>query len=81
MQRAGDEPVAAPGLDHLGQRRLTRRETWVWYGLAFVTYVLAGMWQKWLLTWFLGPMWLVAIVWFGPIVWDAVRREPPDRPA
>jgi hypothetical protein len=31
------------------------------------------MWQKWLLTWFLGPMWLVTIVWFGPLVWDAVR--------
>lgn len=63
----------AEELDHLGQRRLSLRETWVWYLVAFVSYVLVGMEEKWLLTWFLGPLWLITTVWFGPIVWDAVR--------
>jgi hypothetical protein len=63
----------ADDLDHLGQRRLSLPETWVWYVIAFVSYVLVGMHQKWLLTWFLGPMWLITVVWFGPMLWDAVR--------
>ena len=61
------------GRDHLGQRRLTGRETAFWYGLAGVTYVGLAMFHKFLLNWIIGPLWLVAIVWFGPALVDLVR--------
>lgn len=61
--------------DHLGQRRLTGRETAFWYGLAGVTYVGASMFHKFLLNWIIGPVWLVAVVWFGPLLVDLVRRR------
>ena len=59
-------------------RRLSGVETAVWYGLAGVTYVLASIWQKGLLNWIIGPLWLVAVVWLGPIVADRlIRRGAP----
>jgi hypothetical protein len=61
-------------VDHLGERRLSRRATALWYSIAFVTYVSSAIWHKWLLTWILGPVWLVATVWFGPIAWDTLKR-------
>ncbi len=67
--------VSPVDVDHLGERRLSGREAAVWYAIAFVTYALAGIWQKWLLTWFVGPLWLVATVWFGPIAWDVLQRR------
>ncbi len=45
----------------------------LWYGIAFVSYVVLAIWHKWLLNWFVGPLWLVATVWVGPLV---VRRLP-----
>ncbi len=47
----------------------------MWYLLAAVTYVLVGMFHKWLLTWFLGPAWLVGFVVFGPALVDRIRRR------
>lgn len=64
-----------PDRDHLGARRLSAIESWVWYGLAFVSYVGLGIWHKWLLNWFVGPLWIVAIVWFGPSLVDAARAR------
>jgi hypothetical protein len=56
-------------------RRLSGRETALWYGLAGVTYVVASIWQKGLLNWIIGPLWLVAFVWLGPMVADLFRRR------
>lgn len=57
------------------ERRLSRRETVFWYGLAGVTYIVASIFQKSLLNWFVGPLWLVAVIWFGPLLTDGVRRS------
>ena len=56
-----------------------------WYALAGVTYIAAGSTHKVLLTWLVGPAWVVAMLWFGPPLADAVlgtiravrRRRPP----
>lgn len=56
-----------------------------WYVLAGVTYIAAGSTHKVLLTWLVGPAWVVATLWFGPPLVDAVlgtvrgvrRRRPP----
>jgi hypothetical protein len=37
-----------------------------WYVLAGVTYITAGSTHKVLLTWLVGPAWVVATLWFGP---------------
>jgi energy-converting hydrogenase Eha subunit G len=56
-------------------RRLSRREAALWYGLAGVTYVGASLAEKFLLNWFIGPLWLVAVVGAGPALVDRVRRR------
>jgi hypothetical protein len=61
------EPIPAP-------RRLTRGETVFWYGLAAVTYIGASIVQKGLLNWFVGPLWLVAVIWIGPLATDRARQ-------
>ena len=81
---AGPQPVT-PDLesssDHRGSRRLTGTEEWFWYLAAAVTYIAFGIWQKFFLNWFVGPLWLVAFVVIGPAVWDRLRgrtnREKP----
>ena len=52
----------------------------MWYLIAAVSYILLGIWHKWLLNWFVGPVWLVAIVVIGPWLTDRVgltRRGAP----
>ena len=66
-------------LDHRGERRLTARESFVWYAIATVTYIGFATWEKVLLTWFIGPAWLVATLTFGPRLWDRLRRRNPTR--
>jgi hypothetical protein len=66
-----DEPAAAS--DVRGGRRLRGAEEWFWYLAAAISYILLGIWHKWLLNWFVGPVWLVAFVVIGPAVWDRVR--------
>jgi hypothetical protein len=77
--------VSAPesnphGLDFLGSRRLSVKEEWFWYIAAGVSYVLASVWHKFLLNWFLGPLWLVAFIVLGPALWDRVRWRFRRRP-
>lgn len=55
--------------------QLSRRESVFWYGLATVTYVGAAVVEKGLLNWFVGPLWLVSFIWFGPQLADRVRRR------
>lgn len=63
------------GSDRQSGRQLTRREEITWYGLAAVTYVAAGIVEKGLLNWIVGPIWLIAFVWFGPLIADRLRRR------
>ena len=58
--------------DFRGSRRLVGKEEWFWYLLAGVSYILLGIWHKWLLNWFVGPVWLVAIVVIGPWITDRI---------
>ena len=60
-------------LDHRGERRLSGKESAVWYAIAAISYIALGTWQKVLLTWFIGPMWLVATLTFGPRIYDRFR--------
>jgi len=69
------DPAGGPSdLDFRGSRRLAGQEEWFWYVVAAVSYILLGIWHKFLLNWFVGPMWLVAVVVIGPAVWDRVRK-------
>ncbi len=78
---AGGPGSGEPAVDHLGQRVLTGTETWWWYLVAGVSYVIAGVYQKWLLNWIIGPVWLVAVVWVGPPLWDRLRGRRDTRGA
>jgi hypothetical protein len=46
------------------------------YVSAAVTYVSLAIYNKWLLNWVLGPLWLVAWVWGLPALWKLIRRQP-----
>ncbi len=48
----------------IDQPRARPREA-LFYVLAFVTYVAASIWQKFLLNWVVGPLWLIAWVEIG----------------
>lgn len=70
-------------------RRLGGKEEWFWYLAAAISYILLGIWHKFLLNWFVGPLWLVAVVVIGPALWDRLtkadrvstaRRATPDEP-
>ena len=69
----GPSPGTSPGTDFRGSRRLTGAEEWFWYLLAAISYILTGMWHKWLLNWILGPLWLVTIICIGPPILDRIR--------
>jgi hypothetical protein len=68
------EPADADAeLDYAGARRLRGREEWFWYLLAGVSYVVVSMFHKILLSWWIGPLWLVVFVVAGPAIWDRLR--------
>ena len=68
-----DSACGPSDLDFRGSRRLAGKEEWFWYVVAAVSYILLGIWHKFLLNWFVGPVWLVAVVVIGPAVWDRIR--------
>ena len=61
--------------DHVGGRRLGPVEEWVWYFAAGISYIVLGIWHKWLLNWFVGPVWLVVFLVVGPWITDRVRAS------
>jgi hypothetical protein len=65
----------ASGAEEFAGRRLTGPETAFWYGLAGVSYVVVSIFHKFLLNWFIGPLWLVAVVWLGPLLVDRARAR------
>jgi len=67
------EPIRSdPDTDFRGSRRLVGGEEWFWYVAAALSYITAGIWHKWLLNWFVGPVWLVAFVVIGPLITDRI---------
>jgi hypothetical protein len=58
--------------DFRGSRRLVGVEEWFWYLVAAISYISLGIWHKWLLNWFVGPLWLVAFVVLGPWITDRI---------
>ncbi len=74
-------PAVAADRDALGRRKtLTGWETAFWYGLAAVTYIGASIVEKGLLNWLVGPAWLVAVVWGGPVLVERLRGRPGREP-
>lgn len=75
------EDGTAAALDFRGSRRLVGGEEWFWYLAAAATYIVLGIWHKWLLNWFVGPVWLVAFVVVGPWLTDrlGLTGRPTDR--
>lgn len=53
--------------------RLTGATEWLWYIVAAVSYIAFGIWNKWLLNWLLGPIWLVAVITIGPPLATGIR--------
>jgi len=46
------------------------------YAGAAVSYITLSIFNKWLLDWIVGPLWLVAWVWGLPALWNLVRGRP-----
>ncbi len=46
------------------------------YVTAGVTYISLSIYNKWLLDWIVGPVWLVAWVWGLPALVKLIRRQP-----
>jgi len=63
-------PDESPDTDFRGSRRLVGAEEWCWYLAAALSYIVLGIWHKWLLNWFVGPVWLVAVICIGPWLTD-----------
>jgi hypothetical protein len=53
----------------------TRRIELALYVAAGVTYVIVGMYLKFLLNWVIGPVWLVAWIWAVPALVDRLRQD------
>lgn len=52
----------------------TRRIELVLYVLAGTSYVVLGVFHKFLLNWIVGPIWLVTWIWAVPAVVERIRR-------
>ena len=46
------------------------------YTAAAVSYISLSIYNKWLLDWIVGPLWLVAWVWGVPAVWRLAHHQP-----
>jgi hypothetical protein len=73
------EPAAdAPSSAHTGRPGdpawYTRRTELALYVLAGATYVVLGVFHKFLLNWIIGPIWLVAWIWAVPVVVERIRQ-------
>lgn len=73
--------MAGPGdedRDARGAIRLTGWTEWGWYLVAAVSYIGVGIFHKFLLNWFVGPAWLVAVVVIGPAMVERSRGRRRD---
>lgn len=46
------------------------------YVSAAISYISLSIYNKWLLDWIIGPLWLVAWVWGLPAIVKLIRRQP-----
>jgi hypothetical protein len=46
------------------------------YAAAAISYISLSIYNKWLLDWIVGPLWLVAWVWGVPALWRLIRGKP-----
>ena len=53
----------------------TRRWEVGLYVVAGITYVIVGMFNKWMLNWVLGPIWLIVWVWIVPGIADRIVQR------
>lgn len=72
---SSSEPSSGPSpLAPTGRRDdpvwYTRRIELTLYVLAGASYIALGMFNKWLLNWIIGPIWLVAWIWLAPLLID-----------
>ncbi|HEY8525727.1 MAG TPA: hypothetical protein VIL48_12215 [Acidimicrobiales bacterium] len=70
-----EELAGAVANDVAAEVPLTRREKVVWYTVAAVSYIAVSIFQKGLLNWFVGPLWFVLVVWFGPPLARSLGRR------
>ena len=57
-------------------RSPVRRSDAILYIGAAISYIGFSVYNKWLLDWIVGPVWLVAWVWGIPALGRLVRRQP-----
>lgn len=69
-------PLSAPTGRPGDPEWYTRGTELVLYVLAGVSYIVLGMFHKWLLNWILGPVWLVTWIWAVPALVDRLRTKP-----
>jgi hypothetical protein len=74
-----DPPLSAPTGRPGDPSWYTRRFELGVYLVAGTTYVVLGVFHKFLLNWIIGPIWLVAWIWAAPAIVDRVRRRPAER--
>lgn len=74
-EHAAEPPLSAPTGRPGDPTWYTRRFELTLYLLAGITYVVLGVYQKFLLNWIIGPIWLVAWIWGVPLLVDRVRRR------
>lgn len=70
---AADPPLSAPTGRPGDPPWYTRRFELCLYLLAGVSYVVLGVYFKFLLNWIVGPLWLVAWIWAAPALVDRLR--------
>lgn len=78
MASSPEPPADAPSSAHTGRPGdpawYTRRIELALYILAGASYVVLGVFHKFLLNWIIGPIWLVAWIWAVPVVVERIRQ-------
>ena len=73
MRNAAAHSVPSPTVSD-APVRAERRSDALLYFAAAVTYIAASMYEKFLLNWIIGPLWLVAFVVIVPAIGRAFAR-------
>ena len=73
---AAGPPLSAPTGRPGDPPWYTRRFELGLYLLAATSYVALGVFNKFLLNWIIGPIWLVAWIWAVPALLDRFRKDP-----
>jgi hypothetical protein len=67
--RSEAKPAAAP-------KPTPKYVDFLLYASAAISYISLSIYNKWLLDWIVGPLWLLAWVWGLPALWKLVRGKP-----